>query len=67
MSWCGGGEIRLTPGVECLVFAIQGYTFLAGRCPPSPGFAPWGHLDLDLGSADQIPAGHAKTGRWPPV
>ena len=33
-------EIRLTPGVEYRVFAIQGYTFFPGRCPPSPGFAP---------------------------
>ena len=40
ISWCGGGEINETPGVECLVFAIHGYTFLAGKCPPSPGFAP---------------------------
>ena len=35
-----GCEIKDTPGVESLVFAIQGYTFLPGRCPPSPGFAP---------------------------
>ena len=40
MSWCGGGEISDTPGVECLVFATHGYTFVPGRCPPSPGFAP---------------------------
>ncbi len=40
MSWCGGGEIRPTPGVEWRVFAIQGYTLCAGSCPPSPGLAP---------------------------
>ena len=40
MSWCGGGEIRLTPGVDILVWAIHGYTLPPGRCPPSPGFAP---------------------------
>src|SRR3954453_10276790 len=40
MSWCGGGEIRPTPGVECRVLATHGYTFGPGNCPPSPGFAP---------------------------
>src|SRR5436190_5309576 len=40
MSWCGGGEIRPTPGVEYRVFAIHGYTFAPGSCPPSPGLAP---------------------------
>src|SRR5436190_23130399 len=41
MSWCGGGEIRPTPGVAYRTLAIQGYTFEPGSCPPSPGFAPW--------------------------
>src|SRR5687768_17677311 len=40
MSWCGGGEIRPTPGVECRVRATHGYTLCAGSCPPSPGLAP---------------------------
>src|SRR4051812_31638369 len=40
MSWCGGGEIRPTPGVECRVLAIHGYTLWPGSCPPSPGLAP---------------------------
>src|SRR5882762_5685406 len=40
MSWCGGGEIRPTPGVEYLVFAIHGYTLFPGSWPPSPGLAP---------------------------
>ena len=40
MSWCGGGEISPTPGVEYRVFAIHGYTFVPGSWPPSPGFAP---------------------------
>src|SRR3954463_12103490 len=44
MSWCGGGEMRPTPGVECRVFAIHGYTLLPGSWPPSPGFAPWAIL-----------------------
>src|ERR671916_880509 len=41
MSWCGGGEINPTPGVEYLVLAIHGYTLVPGSCPPSPGLAPW--------------------------
>src|SRR5215471_18379198 len=40
MSWCGGGEIRPTPGVAYLVLAIHGYTLWPGSCPPSPGLAP---------------------------
>src|ERR1043166_3814432 len=44
MSWWGGGEISPTPGVECRVAAIHGYTLLPGSWPPSPGFAPWAIL-----------------------
>src|ERR1700743_738495 len=40
MSWCGGGEISPTPGVEYLVLAIHGYTLCPGSWPPSPGLAP---------------------------
>src|SRR6266850_1849384 len=40
MSWCGGGEIRPTPGVEYRVLAIHGYTLWPGSWPPSPGLAP---------------------------
>src|ERR1700749_1681391 len=40
MSWCGGGEIRPTPGGEYLVLAIHGYTLCPGSWPPSPGLAP---------------------------
>ena len=41
MSWCGGGEIKVTPGVECRSLAISFVTLNPGSCPPSPGFAPW--------------------------
>lgn len=44
ISWCGGGEVRLTPGVEHRVRAIQGQALLPGRWPPSPGLAPWAIL-----------------------
>src|SRR5919206_361205 len=40
MSWCGGGEIRPTPGVEWRTLAIVASTLWPGNCPPSPGFAP---------------------------
>ena len=36
----GGGEISPTPGVECRVLAIHGYTLWPGSWPPSPGLAP---------------------------
>ena len=34
-----GGEIKPTPGVECLILAIYLSTLWPGSCPPSPGFA----------------------------
>ena len=37
-------EMRPTPGVECRVLAIHGYTFEPGSWPPSPGLAPWAIL-----------------------
>ena len=40
MSWCGGGDIKVTPGVECLNLAISFVTLNPGNWPPSPGFAP---------------------------
>ena len=40
MSWCGGGEISPTPGVEWRVLATHGYTLWPGNWPPSPGLAP---------------------------
>ena len=44
MSWCGGGEIRPTPGVDRRTLAIHGYTLRPGSSPPSPGLAPWAIL-----------------------
>src|ERR1700739_1856829 len=40
MSWCGGGEIRATPGVECRTRAMTASTLCPGNWPPSPGLAP---------------------------
>ena len=44
MSWCGGGEIKSTPGVEWRTSAIHGQTLWPGSWPPSPGLAPWAIL-----------------------
>lgn len=41
MSWCGGGEMRETPGVEWRIRAMSASTLCPGSWPPSPGFAPW--------------------------
>ena len=35
------GEIRSVPAVALRAAATFSVTFLAGRWPPSPGFAPW--------------------------
>src|SRR5919106_1340632 len=44
MSWCGGGEIRPTPGVERRTRAMFSSTLWPGSWPPSPGLAPWAIL-----------------------
>ena len=44
MSWWGGGEINVTPGVEYLSLAISSVTLKPGNWPPSPGLAPWAIL-----------------------
>src|SRR5229473_2918261 len=40
MSWCGGGEIRPTPGVEWRTLAMILSILYPGNWPPSPGLAP---------------------------
>src|SRR3972149_2221526 len=40
MSWCGGGEIRPTPGIEWRTRAMVASTLWPGNWPPSPGLAP---------------------------
>src|SRR3954471_13185827 len=44
MSWCGGGEINVTPGIEWRTRAMTASTLWPGSCPPSPGLAPWAIL-----------------------
>ena len=40
MSWCGGGEMSVMPGMALRVLAIILFTLNPGSCPPSPGLAP---------------------------
>mmetsp|Transcript_8219 Transcript_8219/g.20044 ORF Transcript_8219/g.20044 Transcript_8219/m.20044 type:complete len:210 (-) Transcript_8219:2720-3349(-) len=51
MSWCGGGEISVTPGFERRRVAMYWSTFWPGSWPPSPGFAPCASL-ISICSAD---------------
>jgi len=44
MSWCGGGEIRPTPGTEWRRKPMYSDTLWPGSWPPSPGLAPWAIL-----------------------
>ena len=44
MSWWGGGEIRVIPGIVCLVAAMTLSTLNPMSWPPSPGLAPWATL-----------------------
>ena len=60
MSWCGGGEMRPTPGVEWRTLAIHGYTLAPGSWPPSPGLAPWAILIWSSLRLRQVVAGHAE-------
>ena len=63
MSWCGGGEIRPTPGVECRTSATHGYTLCARKLAALTGFRALGHLDLDVGAVGQVVAGDAEPAR----
>ena len=40
-SWLFEGEIRSVPGDALRASATFSETLRPGRCPPSPGFAPW--------------------------
>ena len=48
MSWCGGGEIRPTPGVEWRTLAIHRVDLVAGQLAAFAGLGALGHLDLDI-------------------
>ncbi len=44
MSWWGGGDISVIPGIVCLVAAMTLSTLNPMSWPPSPGLAPWATL-----------------------
>ena len=54
MSWCGGGLIRPTPGVECRVLAIHGYTLWPGQLAALAGLGALRHLDLQVVGVDEV-------------
>jgi len=51
MSWCGGGLMSVTPGVEWRRRAMNSITLKPGSWPPSPGLAPWATL-ISISRAD---------------
>src|ERR1700754_4871648 len=61
MSWCGGGEIKPTPGVECL--GNPRIHLAAGKLAALTGFRALRHLDLDVGAVGQVVRGDAEPGR----
>ena len=46
MSWCGGGEIRPTPGVECRVLGNRRIDLVAGQLTALAGLGALRDLDL---------------------
>ena len=60
MSWCGGGEIRPTPGVLWRMLGDSLSTLWPGSWPPSPGLAPWAILICSSRALHQVFAGHAE-------
>ena len=63
MSWCGGGEIRPTPGVEWRIFADVLVDLVAGQLAALAGLRALGHLDLQLVGVDEVVRGHAEAAR----
>mmetsp|Transcript_36669 Transcript_36669/g.121495 ORF Transcript_36669/g.121495 Transcript_36669/m.121495 type:complete len:218 (-) Transcript_36669:895-1548(-) len=56
MSWCGGGEMSITPSLHARIEAMYAFTLAPGSWPPSPGFAPCAIL-ISICSADMRYAG----------
>jgi hypothetical protein len=48
MSWCGGGEIRPTPGRRGADLADVAVDLVAGQLAALAGLGALRHLDLDL-------------------
>ena len=63
MSWCGGGEISVTPGVVWRTLAMHLVDLVAGQLAALAGLGALRHLDLQLVGVDQVLAGHAEAAR----
>ena len=63
MSWCGGGEIRPTPGVELRTLAMICVDLVAGQLAALAGLGALRHLDLHHVGVDEILRGHAEAAR----
>ena len=63
MSWCGGGEIRPTPGVEWRTAAICAVDLVAGQLAALARLGALGDLDLEIVGIDQIFGGDAEPAR----
>ena len=63
MSWCGGGEIRPTPGVEWRTARDVLVDLVAGQLAALAGLGALRHLDLDVVGVDQVFGGHAEAAR----
>jgi hypothetical protein len=48
MSWCGGGEMRPTPGVEWRDLGDPRVHLAAGQLAAFAGLGALGHLDLQI-------------------
>ena len=59
MSWCGGGEIRVTPGVEQRSAAISTVT-LCPQLAALTRLCALRHLDLQNVGIDQVMGAHPK-------
>ncbi len=58
MSWCGGGEIRPTPGVECRVPGDPRVDLVSRQLAALARLGPLRHLDLQVVGVDEVLAGH---------
>ncbi len=63
MSWCGGGEIRPTPGIECRTRAITSIHFVPGQLSAFARLGALRNLDLQVVRIHQIIDGHAESRR----
>ena len=63
MSWCGGGEIRPTPGIEWRTRAMTSSTLWPGQLAAFAGLRALRDLDLQIVRVDQVIRGDAETRR----